>query len=64
MATQTEVPLLPGYKTIRQAASDLGVKPRALYMYLWNNGIECKRVGKTIVVREADLAGYMPRGSR
>lgn len=52
------------YMTLKQACTIKNTKPHTLYMWMLRNGVECKRVGHAIVVRESDIAGYEPRSSK
>ncbi len=64
MQALAERPLIAGYITIKEASEKKGCKPRALYMWMRDNNTPCQKVGKTIVVRESDLVGYLPRGAK
>ena len=48
------------YVTLREAARLKGATPNALYLYLRSKQVPCSRVGRTIVVHQADIVGYTP----
>ena len=48
--------------TLREASNQLGTTRNALYQWMRRNGIECKAIGRTLLIRKVDLVAYSPRG--
>jgi hypothetical protein len=65
LLAQSEEESLSSLLTIRQAAALRGTSYHALRMWLRKNPeILTKRVGNVVLVRPADIAEYVPRGSK
>jgi excisionase family DNA binding protein len=49
------------YITIHQAAKARGVHYYALYRWIKRHDVPLVHVGRSIIVKESDLVGYVPR---
>ena len=50
--------------TLEEAARIKGVNIPTLYRWLYRNGVSCRRVGRSLLVRETDIEKYIPRQRR
>jgi hypothetical protein len=65
LLTQSEEVSISSLLTIRQAANLKGASYHALRMWLRKNPeVPTQRVGNVVLVRPADIAEYVPRGSK